>query len=465
MIRKINYTLLAIVLLTGCHKRTAKPPSPISDKPTVQLVKPQVRDLVRTVGQPSFIDSYEQTAIYAKLPAYVKKWNVDIGDRVKKDQLLATLFIPELVQEFHLKSAQVTMDTALVEQAKALKAVADGNLQAATAKVAESQADVGKFEALVKRWDSEVARQQKMVDDRVIDQQILGESRRQFDSSKASKDAADAAVKTAEANRLARQADFEKATVDIDVAAARLKVSSADEQRLEALLGYTRLEAPYEGIVVLRNINTGDFVLPATGDPSASNRSPDESGAKATPLYVVARTDVVRVYVDVPESQANYIVSEVDKKAGDNRPVTKAIVRVAAFQDADIPASVTRSSWALNMKSRTLRAEIDLPNPEAKLLPGMYAYGKVLIQRPSVQALPEAAVMEDGNQTCCFVYHDGKAVKTALQIGLRVEGWVEVLKKKTGDTWSDIDGKEQVIACDLSELTDGCEVKLTDAAP
>lgn len=460
MIRKTNYALIAIVLVTGCHKRAAKQPSPISDKPTVKLLKPEVRDLVRTVGQPSFIDSYEQTAIYAKLPAYVKKWNVDIGDRVKKDQLLATLFIPELVQEFHLKSAQVTMDSALVEQAKMLKAVAQGNLQAAAAKVSETQADVGKFEALVKRWDSEVARQQKMVDDRVIDQQILGESRRQFDSSKASKDAADAAVKTAEANRLARQADLEKATVDIDVAAARLKVSSADEQRLEALLGYTRLESPYEGIVVLRNINTGDFVLPATGDPSASNRSPDQSGSKAAPLYVVARTDVVRVYVDVPESQANYIVSEVDKKAGDKRPVTKATVRVAAFQDADIPASVTRSSWALNMKSRTLRAEIDLPNPDAKLLPGMYAYGRVLIERPGVQSIPESAIMEDGNQTCCFLYQDGKAVKTALQIGLRVEGWVEVLKKKSGDTWSDVDGKEQIISGDLSELTDGCEVKL-----
>jgi multidrug efflux pump subunit AcrA (membrane-fusion protein) len=271
-------------------------------------------------------------------------------------------------------------------------------------------------------------------------------------------------VKTAEANRLARQADLEKAVVDIDVAAARLKVSSADEQRLEALLGYTRLESPYEGIIVLRNINTGDFVLPATGDPSASNRSPDQSGAKAAPLYVVARTDVVRVYVDVPESQANYIVSDVDRKAGDKRPVTKATVRIAAFRDADLDATVTRSSWALNMKSRTLRAEIDLPNPDSKLLPGMYAYGKVLIERPKVLSLPDSAVVEDGNQTCCFVYRDGKAVKTALQIGLRVEGWVEVLKKKTGDAWSDIDGQEQIISGDLSELTDGCEVKLGAAS-
>jgi HlyD family secretion protein len=462
MIRKISCCLFAALALSGCHKRSAHTASPVSDKPAVRLVRPEVRELVRSVGQPSFIDSYEQTAIYAKLPAYVQKWNVDIGDRVKKDALLATLYIPELEQECRLKQAQVEMDESLVSQAKELVAVAEGNLQAAIAKVAETKADVGKFEALVKRWDSEVERQKTMVADRVIDRQILGESQRQWESSKASKDAAEAAVKTAEANQLARTADLGKAKVDIDVALARLKVARADEQRVEALYSYTQLKAPYEGIVVLRNTNTGDFVLPATGDPSASNRAPDQSSARATPIYVLARTDIVRVYVDVPESQANYIVSDVDKKAGDKRPVTKATVRVSAFQDADLPATVTRSSWALNMKSRTLRAEIDLPNPDAKLLPGMYAYGKVLIERPATRVLPEAAVVEIGNESCCYLYEHGKAVKTPLQVGLSSDGWVEVLKKKVGHDWTDFTGDESVISGDLSELTDGCEVTTTD---
>ena len=140
-----------------------------------------------------------------------------------------------------------------------------------------TQADVGKFEALVKRWDSEVGRQVKMVDERVLDQQILGESRRQFESSVASKDAADAAVKTAEAIDVARAADLEKSKVDVEVADARLSVAKADAERVAALYSYTRLIAPYPSIVVLRNANTGDFVLPATGDPSASGRSIDQS--------------------------------------------------------------------------------------------------------------------------------------------------------------------------------------------
>jgi multidrug efflux pump subunit AcrA (membrane-fusion protein) len=162
---------------------------------------------------------------------------------------------------------------------------------------------------------------------------------------------------------------LDKAVVDVDVAGARLDVAQSDEKRVEALYGYTRLLAPYNGIVVLRNANTGDFVLPATGDPSAAVRTVDQSGSGATPIYVVARTDVVRVYVDVPEQDANYIVSRVAHDAGDPRPVTKASVLVASYQDTELPAEVTRSSWALNFKSRTLRAEIDLHNPDARLLP------------------------------------------------------------------------------------------------
>ena len=71
---------------------------------------------------------------------------------------------------------------------------------------------------------------------------------------------------------------------------------------------------------------------------------------------------------------------------------TKASVLAKAYRDEPIPGSVTRTSWALNVKSRTLRAEIDLPNPGSQLLPGMYAYAKVIIERPGVRALPVAAL-------------------------------------------------------------------------
>jgi multidrug efflux pump subunit AcrA (membrane-fusion protein) len=459
---------LALAALAG-HKEPPRQPA-ISDRPHVRLTHPEVRTIVRTVGQPSFVDSYEQTAIYAKLPGYVEKWNVDIGDRVQKGQVMATLFIPELLQEYEQKKALVIQNEALVAQANKLVEVAQANLQAARSQVAQAQAQVGTYQALVARWESEVKRLTGLVGDRVVDRQILDESQRQLQANLASRDAATAAVETAAANEVACQANLDKARVDVQVAVARLKVAEADRDRLQALVGYLTLTAPYDGEVVARNVNTGDFVLPATGDPSAAPRSADQSTTKSAPLYVVARTDVVRIYVDVPEGDANYIVSEVDKKNGSAAAVTRARVRIPSYHDAEIanrdaqgnpvPPTVTRSSWALNVKSRTLRAEIDLHNPQAQVRPGMYAYGMVEIERPAVLALPMQAITEIGNQFGCFLYQDGKAVWTQVQTGVNDGTWVELYKKLVNNHWQDFSGREQVILGALTDLTNGQEVQV-----
>ena len=63
------------------------------------MVHPQLRKIVRIVGQPSFVQSYERTSIYPKLTAFIEKWNVDIGDKVQKGDVLADLFVPELRRE------------------------------------------------------------------------------------------------------------------------------------------------------------------------------------------------------------------------------------------------------------------------------------------------------------------------------------------------------------------------------
>jgi multidrug efflux pump subunit AcrA (membrane-fusion protein) len=419
------------------------------------VVKPEVRTITRTVGQPSFVDAYEQTAIYPKQAGYVQKWHVDIGDRVRKDQLLLTLFIPELEEEHKLKLAQALMEQALVEQAGKLVEVAEGNLKAAAAQVAEARANVGKYEAEIERWSSEVTRLRTLTKERVVDRQVLDESVRQLKSNTASRDAAQASVQSASANQAAMQAALDKAKVDVKVALGRLQVAQADEKRLAALVGYTRLTAPYDGVIVARNVNTGDFVLPAAGDPSAPRRSPDQSAGRATPLYVVARTDVVRVYVDVPESEAPYIVSEVDRKNGDKRDVTRAHLRIPALPEAEFPTAVTRTAWALTVRSRTLRTEIDLPNAQSRLLPGMYAYGSVTIDRPQVLALPQSAVVEIGNQVCCYLYENGKAVRTRVQTGLGDGTWIEVVRKENGQGWAAFSGAEEVIVGDLTELSDG----------
>ena len=83
----------------GATTRTRPTATSVTEPPTVRLIQPQVRNIVRVVGQPSFIQSYERSSVYPKMNAYIQKWIVDIGDKVKKGDVLATLFVPELVED------------------------------------------------------------------------------------------------------------------------------------------------------------------------------------------------------------------------------------------------------------------------------------------------------------------------------------------------------------------------------
>ena len=138
-----------------------------------------------------------------------------------------------------------------------------------------------------------------------------------------------------------------------------LSVAESEEKRIAAWVGYLKLPAPFDGVIVARNANTFDFVLPSTGDPTAIQNAPHLSPGGAAPIYVVDRTDIVRIFVDIPEQDANYV-----------HIGTKATVLAKGYRDQPIPGSVTRTSWALNVKSRTLRAEIDLPNPQQPAIAG-----------------------------------------------------------------------------------------------
>ncbi len=259
----------------------------------------------------------------------------------------------------------------------------------------------------------------------------------------------------ADADLLSSKAALEKATVAVAVARADLTVAESEAKRMQAWVNYLTLSAPFDGVIVARNANTFNFVLPTTGDPNAMERSPDQSPTGAAPIYVVDRTNVVRVFVNIPEQDANYV-----------HVGTKATVLAKAYRDQPIPATVTRTSWALNVTSRTLRAEIDLPNPGSQLLPGMYAYAKVIIERPGVRALPLAAVTHSGDKSYCWKHENGRAVRTEIQTGVSDGEWIEVTNVQIptaldgDDAWEPINGSEQVIVGDLTMLADGSSVEV-----
>ncbi len=231
----------------------------------------------------------------------------------------------------------------------------------------------------------------------------------------------------------------------------------------KAWVDYLTLRAPYDGVVTARNANTFDFVLPTTGDPTAFYLSPDISpGDMAAPVYVIDRIDIVRIFVDIPEQDANYV-----------RPGSKATVLAKAYRDEPIPGTVTRIAWALNMKSRTLRAEIDLKNPGSQLLPGLYAYVNLMIERPQVLALPVAAITYGADTAYYWTRENGHAVRTEVRTGVSDGEWIEVTNRHvlpsealsdSEHPWVPIDGTEEVILGDLSLLTEGAPVAVAPAS-
>jgi multidrug efflux pump subunit AcrA (membrane-fusion protein) len=442
--------LSGVLAISGCGKEEGSQYESANKPPKVRVVHPQFRDIVRVVGQPSFIEAYERTSIYPKLTAYIDKWIVDIGDKVKKGDVLARLFVPELVEDFGTKKATVKLDQEKVALAGKMVEVAEANVKAAEANLDETRSILGKYQAEVDRWETEVGRLSDQVNRGVVDPQILLESTKQRNSSIASRDAAKSTIKKAEADLLSNQAMLAKAKVDVLVAQADLGVATSEQKRLEAWVGYLTLTAPYDGIISARNANTFDFVLPASGDPSADQRAPHLAPDRAAPIYIVDRTDEVRVFVDIPEQDANFVTDG-----------TKASVLVRAFSNKPIEGKVKRTSWALNVQSRTLRAEVDLENTDTQLLPGMYAYANVIIERPHVRAVPSDALTHTGDKTYCWIYKDGHAEKTEVRTGVSDGEWIELTNvndsksDKPDQAWKVVTGSESIILGDLTTLSDG----------
>jgi multidrug efflux pump subunit AcrA (membrane-fusion protein) len=159
--------------------------------------------------------------------------------------------------------------------------------------------------------------------------------------------------------------------------------------------------------------------------------------------------------VNVPGADAAWV------KDGD--PVT---LQLQGAGGEEFRGKITRNARALDPRSRTLRTEIDLANPQRRLLPGMYVQATIAVRHATVWTLPAGAVRTRGDQTYCFRVQGGKAVRTLLQVGLRGGGLVEVLKMQTRPAsggqearWEPVSGNEEVIFGDADALSDGQRVR------
>lgn len=389
----------------------------------VTPIRPERKTLVRKSEQPGEIVAFEEAPLHAKVTGYVKKVHVDIGDRVvgprfdktgavvKPGQILAELSIPELDEELNQKQALVAQATAEIDQASAAIAVAESAQVSAQAKIAESQAAIEKDSADFDRWQSEYKRMSELAANKSVAQKLVDETRNQLRAAQAAKDATAANIKSAEAQYAESVALVKKAKADHRAAQARLRVAAAEEQRLKALCSYGTIRAPFDGVISARNVHTGHLVQSA---PAGLH----------TPLLIVVRTDIVRIFVDIPETDA--VLTQLQNQAQ---------VRVPSLSAEMFPAQITRTAWVLNTGTRTLKTELDIDNKDGKLRPGMYAYAEIKVaERPNALSVPRTAILTEGSQSFCYAIDSaGKVIRVPLTVGIQAGPDMEIVSGLKGD--------------------------------
>jgi RND family efflux transporter MFP subunit len=212
----------------------------------------------------------------------------------------------------------------------------------------------------------------------------------------------------------------------------RLAAAIAAEAEVDAQIDYATIEAPFDGVVTARSIDPGDMVHQAS--------SPKGS---AEPLLKVAKLDVIRVKTYVPEREA------VWADIGDAAAISFDALPGQAFS-----GTVARLSGAIDPATRTMLVEIDLPNPDGRIRPGLYGQVRLALeQRDRALALPSAAVLFGDGGAFVFVAAAGDvARRTAVQTGLNVGGWVEILAGLGGD--------ERVVTGAPAGLADGTALRV-----
>jgi HlyD family secretion protein len=417
----------------------------VASPATVQVQHPAHKTIERVIEQPGYTEAFAETPLYAKLAGYVEKLNVDIGDRVtgprldsdghltSAGQVLATLSVPEAEDELAQKKALLVQAEARLEQAQAQIKVAEAVVATGRANVESAAAQEEQAVAEVDRWKSEYGRVAELGRSSAVPQKLVDETKSQFRASEGARREAAAKLQAAKTVLLENLALVEKARADEKAAQAARVAAEADVRRAEALEEYTVIRAPFDGVVSARNIAVGHFVQPIRT-------------TKDLPLLVVVHADPLRVFVDVPEDDAG--LADV----GD-----RVVMHIPAHDGHMVEATIARTSWALDNSTRTLRAEVDIPNPDGELRPGMKARVKIfLADKPGALTVPRSALVTRDGHSYCFVVREGKAFETPITVGLETERDIEILSGLTPD--------DMVVVTDVMNLKNGETVVVAPAA-
>lgn len=422
-----------LFLISGCGKTSAQSNSStgVSSKqtneagPRVETVRVARRDLTKTVEMPGTVEGFESAELYAKVGGYLKTIQVDIGDRIKKGQELARLDIPEMDKQLAQKVASVNQAEAELKQAKAIIDQAEADLGSAQAALDEATTERAEKQAQLDYRQTDFNRIRELVARKALQQELLDQAKFQFDAAGAALATTAARIRTAEAKLKGAEANLAKVQADYEAAQARLDVAKADEDYVRSLMQYAVIKAPFDGVVTNRYVHPGAFIQPAEGNSAAR------------PLLSVSCTDLVRVFLDIPMNDVRLL----------DRGDRAVLSRINVLPSEEFEGKVTRSSAALNVGSRMMRVEIDLPNPDGKLLPGLYGYMTVYLEElPDVPVVPSSALLTQGEDRYVFVCEDGRAQKRVVHTNYQDGTWVGIA--------DGLEGGEQVVRAGGGQIAD-----------
>lgn len=306
---------------------------------------------------------YQEIELHAKVAGYIRKINVDIGDRVKAGQVLAVLEVPEL-------NAQVQG--------------ADAAVRHSSEEILRAKNEVERAKASHKALHSEALRLEQVAKQRpeLIAQQELDD---------------------AQAKDLASEAQVEVAKSALAAAEQQLAVSRATHSQYAAMQDYSRITAPFDGVVTWRYADTGALIQAGT------------SNANSAPVVKLAQVNVLRLRVPVPESLAEGIhigaVANVHVQATGER----------------FAAKVARFTSSFDRSTRTMQVEFDVPNANYKLSPGMYADVVLDVQqRSDAITVPVQAISYNNDKRSVLLVDshnrvEPREIKTGIEDPNRVE--------------------------------------------
>jgi RND family efflux transporter MFP subunit len=399
-----GFTLIAILAaaLASCgrtNKVHAKDPGESGSVSSaagvpVGVVKVGRKDLERTLTLSSELVPFQEIDVFAKESGYVKQLNVDYGTHVQANQVLATLEIPELQLQVKEDEATITNATAQIPHAQD-----ELNRMQAQQKVLQLQFD--RLNSVAQAKPGLVAQQE--VDD-------------------------------AQGRALSSSAQVEAAKSNLQSAQSVLAAAQAKRDRDQVLFDYSKITAPFAGVITQRYANLGTLMQAGT------------SSAQALPLVKLSQDDLFRLVIPVPESYVKFI------HLGDS-----VNVNVPSLSRT-FPGRVARFSVDVREDTRTMHTEVDVPNPNRVLLPGLYAEATISLEKKNhAIAVPVQAVDQDnGRSTVDVVDASNRIEPRQVVLGIQTATDAEVL--------SGLQEGEQVVVGDRSGLKAGQPVqpKITD---